>query len=85
MRTDELRDLLQRFPDLERGELRRLRELYRDASATDVMTIMASPELAPKARRLEPPADAMWDRMLRLLLILLMAALVFYLSTQSAA
>lgn len=67
VRTDELRELLERYPDLATGELRRLRRLYREASATEVMAIMASPELAPKARRLVPPHDFTWDRMLAVL------------------
>jgi hypothetical protein len=53
MRTEELRDLLERFPELTRSEKRRLRRLYEDASATDLLAIMASSELASKARRLE--------------------------------
>jgi|GEM_PF-6833056 len=83
MRTDELRELLERFPDLDGGDLRRLRELYRTASATEVMAIMGSPELAPKARRLDPPADAAWDRLLLRLSVLVAAAVGLYLAAAS--
>lgn len=62
MATDELRELLERYPEIGPAELRRLRQLYRDASATEVMTILSSPELAPKARRIERPSDSTWDR-----------------------
>lgn len=62
MATDELRELLERYPEIDRSDLRRLRQLYRDASATEVMAILSSPELAPKARRIERPSDSTWDR-----------------------
>ena len=52
-RTDELRELLERYPDLTRPEFKRLRQLYREATATDVLAIGSSTELARKARRLE--------------------------------
>lgn len=52
-RTDELRELLERYPDLSGAETRRLRRLYREATATDVIAINSSAELARKARRLE--------------------------------
>lgn len=79
MRTDELRDLLERYPDLDRGELRRLRELYRGASATEVMAILANSELAPKARRLDPPADFTWDRLLIIASVCVAVVLAVYL------
>ena len=62
MATDELRELLDRYPEIGPADLRRLRQLYRDASATEVMAILSSPELGPKARRLERPSDSTWDR-----------------------
>lgn len=64
MATDELRELLERYPDLDGRELRRLRQLYGEASATEVMTILSSPELGPKARRIERPSDFTWDLLL---------------------
>lgn len=64
MATDELRELLERYPDLDGAEMRRLRELYRDASATEVMAIMSSPTLAPKAARIDRPNDRTWDLIL---------------------
>ena len=82
MRTDELRELLERYPDIDRNERRRLRQLYSDASATEVMTILSSPELAPKAKHLETPADQHWDRALMLISIFVATALAFYLSSQ---
>lgn len=77
--TDELRKLLERFPDIDRRERRRLRQLYLDASATEVMAIMSSPELSPKARRLDTPTDQDWDRALALILLAVAAALALYL------
>jgi len=53
MRTDELRELLERYPHLDRRELRRLRELYRTATATEVIAIKSSATLARKAERLD--------------------------------
>lgn len=61
MRTDELRELLERYPDLGRSELRRLRQLYHEASATEVIAILSSAELGPKVERLDPPSDFAWD------------------------
>ncbi len=61
MATDELRELLERYPEIDRTDLRRLRQLYREASATEVMAILSSPDLAPKARRIERPSDSAWD------------------------
>jgi hypothetical protein len=62
MRTDQLRELLERYPQLGRSDRRRLRALCREASATDVMTIMSSPELGPKLRQLDPVAAGASDR-----------------------
>lgn len=62
MATDELRELLERYPEIDAVELRRLRQLYREASATEIMAILSSPDLAPKARRIERPSDSTWDR-----------------------
>lgn len=56
-RTDELRELLERYPDLGRTEVRRLRRLYREATATEVIAINSNEELARKARRLESVDD----------------------------
>jgi hypothetical protein len=64
MRTDELRDLLERHPMLDRSELQRLRELYATASATEVMAILASPDLARKAARLNAPEGITAGRLL---------------------
>lgn len=61
MATDELRELLERYPHLHERELDRLRRLYGEASATEVMAILSSPELGPKARRLDRPSDFAWD------------------------
>ena len=61
MRTDELRELLERYPDLDRSELRRLRQLYHEASATEVIAILSSAELGPKIERLDPRSDLAWD------------------------
>ena len=60
MRTDELRELLERYPDLDRVERRRLRKLYHDATATEVLAILSSRELASKAKRLDSPAASAW-------------------------
>lgn len=84
MRTDELRELLERYPEIDRSERRRLRQLYNDASATEVMTIMSSRELSGKAKRLEAPPDQRWDHVLTLILIFVAAALAFYLSSQGS-
>lgn len=67
MATDELRDLLERYPDLGATELAQLRQLYREASATEVMAILSSPELGPKARRIDRPHDFAWDAVLALI------------------
>ena len=83
MRTDELRELLERYPDLDRRELRRLRQLYHDASATDVIAIMSSAELAPKAERLDLPSDLTWDLALIAAAILVAGLLTVYLLVQS--
>jgi hypothetical protein len=53
MRTDELRELLERYPALGAHEMTRLRELYVQASATEVMAVRSSSDLARKAARLE--------------------------------
>lgn len=57
MRTDELRELLERYPALSRSEMQHLRELYLKASATDMLAIGSSPTLARKARRLESEVE----------------------------
>lgn len=59
-RTDELRELLERYPDLDRTEVRRLRQLYHDATATEVLAIQSSRELGSKAKRLDSPAASAW-------------------------
>ena len=72
MRTDELRELLERYPHLDRRELRRLRELYRSATATEVIAIKSSATLARKAERLDDRDGSPGD----VLLIAAAAALV---------
>ena len=59
-RTDELRELLERYPDLDRTEVRRLRQLYHDATATEVLAIQSSRELGSKAKRLDSPRGLVW-------------------------
>lgn len=48
----ELEDLLSRYPALEEAELGRLLQLYREASAEEMLLIGAHPEHGPKALRL---------------------------------
>ncbi len=48
----ELEDLLRRYPALEEAELGRLLQLYREASAEEMLLISAHPEHGPKALRL---------------------------------
>lgn len=79
MATDELRDLLERYPDLEAGELARLRQLYREASATEVMAILSSPALGPKARRIDRPHDFAWDAILASVAAIAAIAITLYL------
>lgn len=62
--ADELRELLARYPALSGPERARLRRLYREARATEVMALMAQPEFEDKLRRLDPPLDIAWDRAL---------------------
>lgn len=61
MRTDELRTLLERYPNISRTELRYLRRLYSEASATDIIAIKSS-ELGAKAREIDPSSDQVWNR-----------------------
>ena len=82
MRTDELRELLERYPDLDRRESRRLRQLYHDASATEVIAFLSSAELGPKIDRLDPPSDFAWDVVLTLAAILVAAVIALYVMMQ---
>ncbi len=83
MRTDELRELLERYPDLDRGDLQRLRQLYHDASATEVITILSSADLAPKINRLDPPSDFAWDVVLTVAAIFIAGTVAFYVIMQA--
>lgn len=82
MRTDELRELLERYPDLDRRDLRRLRQLYHDASATEVITILSSTDLGPKIDRLDPPSDFAWDVVLTVSAIWVAGVIAFYVMMQ---
>jgi hypothetical protein len=62
--TDELRTLLERYPALSGSERARLRRLYKEARATDVMALMSDARFADKLRRIDPPLDIAWDRAL---------------------
>lgn len=62
LRTDELRTLLERYPNISRAELRHLRRLYSAASAADIIAIKSNAELGPKAREIDPSSDQVWNR-----------------------
>lgn len=82
MRTDELRELLERYPEIDRRDLRRLRQLYHDASATEVIAILSSADLGPKVDRLDPPSDFAWDAVLTVAATLAAGVIALYVVMQ---
>ncbi|MFC3713099.1 hypothetical protein ACFOMD_10980 [Sphingoaurantiacus capsulatus] len=83
MPDDELRALLARYPDLDARDRRRLRKLYQEASATEIMAILLHPDLGPKARRVERPSDFTWDVWLALTAAAAALLIALYLLMQS--